>query len=99
MSRERWNLAEVEPVGMQRTWAFLNPGGLEPVEMPSYPEATRAAGERLRTVRVGLRMGLREASNILGLSAVEVSCVERGAMTGDVDAMILALEGAERWER
>ncbi len=93
--RERWKLAPVEPIGMQRTFAFVNPGGLEEIEMPVYPEATRARGERVRTARVALSMGLREASKRLDLSAVELSAVERGAMTGDVDAMIEAMSKPE----
>lgn len=91
---ERWGLVHVEPVGRQKTFAFVNPGGFEEVEMPVYPEATCADGDRLRTVRVALRIGLREASQRLGLSAVELSAVERGAMTGDVDAMIAELEAS-----
>jgi hypothetical protein len=91
---ERWGLVHVEPVGRQKTFAFVNPGGFEEVEMAVYPEATREAGGRLRTARVGLHMGLREASQRLGLSAVELSAVERGAMTGDVDAMIAELEAS-----
>lgn len=96
--RDRWNLAAVEPIGMQRTLAFVNPGGLEEVEMPVYPEAARAAGERVREARRLLRLGLREASRRLGLTPSELSAVERGAMTGDVDAMVMAMadDGGER---
>lgn len=94
--RERWKLAPVEPIGMQRTFAFVNPGGLEEIEMPVYPEATRIAGERLRGARVSMRIGLREASQRLGLSAVELCGVERGELAGDVDAMILVLAAPAR---
>jgi hypothetical protein len=91
---ERWGLVHVEPVGRQKTFAFVNPGGLEEIEMLVYPEATRESGDRLRAARVALGMGLRAASQRLGLSAVELSAVERGAMTGDVDAMIAELEAS-----
>jgi hypothetical protein len=88
-------LTPVDPIGTQRTWAFVNPGGLEEIEMAVYPEATRVEGERLRVARVEMGIGLREASKRLGLSAVDLSRVERGAMTCDIDEVIRILRAAQ----
>ena len=89
--RERWNLSAVEPIGTERVTAFLNPGGLQDIDMGVYPEATCAAGRLLRSALFEMRIGLRDASTRLGLTPVELCAVERGQMTGDVDGMIEAL--------
>jgi hypothetical protein len=95
--RDRWNLVPVEPIGKATVFAHQNRGDMPhvwgDVEINKYPAWACVAGERLRRTRVvDLRMGLREASQRLGLSAVDLCSVERGAMTGDVDAMIAELE-------
>jgi hypothetical protein len=87
-----WDLRDVEPIGTQRTWAFVNPGGLEPIDMEVYPEEHVEAGASLRRARVWVaRIGLRQAADRLGLTVVELSAVERGAMTGDVGGMVRKL--------
>lgn len=58
-------------------------------EIPSYPPSPR--GLRLRDVRLDLRMGLREAAQRLGLTAVEYGRLEYGAAECDWNEAELAL--------
>lgn len=90
--------APVVPIGIRQTLAFVDytpearargmRNGLQPIGVPEYPPHPR--GRALRDLRVDLGLGLRQATAMLGLTAVELSALERGAST---------LEPAAEWDR
>jgi hypothetical protein len=49
------------------------------VRVPSYPADTERAGKALRDLRVERGYGLRETAMLLGMTALELSELERGA--------------------
>ncbi len=92
----RVTLLPVAPIGTRTTLAFVNRGegrgGLEEVTLDVYPEASVARGRAFREYRVRIGRSLREAAQLLGLHAVDVSSLERGAATLSEDEWGLALE-------
>lgn len=91
MDERKWNLRRVDPIGKAKVFGHAITAGhcaWGEFEIDDYPEDARREGDRFREARVALRLGLRAASGRLGITVVELCAVERGAMKGDVDAMI-----------
>ena len=74
------NITWVKPIGMQ---AALLPCGQTGGAVPVYPDSPR--GAKLRAIRLNARLGLNDAAERLGVTAVELSAVERGAAILDED--------------
>jgi hypothetical protein len=73
-------LTPVPPTCLRETHGFVTRGdgcGTERVTIPEYPPSP--GGEALRTLRVKLGLSLRDAARALGVTAVEMSGVERGS--------------------
>ncbi len=96
----------VAAIGTRTTGAFVNrgedrPGGYEQIVLHVYPPSPD--GERMRALRVDLDLGLREASNALGIKPVDLSALERGSARCDWQEMELRLRATraitERNER
>jgi hypothetical protein len=87
-------LVTVEPIEFRYAFCHFNrgsePHSFEESKIPVYPEY--ADGQRLKSARRRLRLGIREASQLLGLSALDYSCLERGrkilAAGEDMDKVI-----------
>lgn len=96
--RECWHLTRVEPIGKSAVYGHCNRGDEPhewgPLELDVYPDEHVQAGDRLRQARRALGIGVRAASGMLELRPSELCALERGAMTGDVDAIIDALTTA-----
>lgn len=76
----------VAPIGARKAMAFVEHvdeslSGLHEVELPIYPDSPH--GRKLRELRIRHGVGLRYCSELLGLTAVEVSGLERGSHTTD----------------
>jgi hypothetical protein len=74
-------LIKASPSGYERSPAFVTRARgceLEDVRSPVYRVSARAGA--LRTLRQGARLGLRDAASELGVSAVELSGLERGRL-------------------
>lgn len=69
------NLIYQKPIGTRT--AYLVCGVHGPIEVPEYPPSPQ--GRAFRNARVAADMTLREMAKRLGLSAVHLSDVERGA--------------------
>lgn len=69
-------IVKVNPIGEHNGTAFIG-GHLREVPLPTYPPSPD--GKRLRNRRVALGLSLREAAIALGVRAVELSELERGA--------------------
>ena len=94
--RERFKIAPVEPIGMERGQAFVTTRdgcGMRVVEMPVYP--SNEQGARFAARRKGLGLSLREAADRLGLLPSTVSALEHGRAHGDWRALIAALRGRQ----
>lgn len=68
------NLVYQQPVGKRTATAF---GVHGPIELPEYPPSPQ--GRAFRDARVAAGLTIREMAKRIGLSAVHVSDVERGA--------------------
>ena len=66
----------MQPIRIDKAWAFVNPGGLKEVDRPVYPPSR---GPELREARRAARMGLRVAAGRANLSMLLWSGLERGA--------------------
>jgi DNA-binding XRE family transcriptional regulator len=88
----------VEPIGTRTAYAHVNRGDKPhywgPVEFPDFPPSPE--GDALRELRMRLRVTLREAAQYLGLSAVDVSALERGAATAAWPEVFQAIADAVR---
>lgn len=74
-------LRAAEPAGYERGPAFVTRArgcGLEDVRTPVYEKGSNAAA--LRLLRTHAKLGLRDAASALGISAVELSGLERGRL-------------------
>lgn len=74
----------VQPIGSHRSMAFVTRTtgcGLAEVEAQEFPSENVHWGQALRDFRLTLDLSLREAANVLGLSAVDMSSLERGRAT------------------
>ena len=70
-------LIPVEPLSRTPRLAFVNPGGLRFVDLPTYPRTELSDG--LRALRLGAKLSLGDAARIVGIGVVEWSGLERGA--------------------
>ena len=79
------NYRRVEPIGKRKIFAHIHhadrPHEWGEIEIDDYPPSPE--GKKLRDLRVQLGIGLREASRLLGLTAVQLSSVERGGAVLD----------------
>lgn len=80
-------LIPVEPIGRERTRAFVCPGGLREVERDVFPPSP---GEALRDTRIAFSLGLRETAKLLELTPVELSHLERGSATMSAEEWLAA---------
>lgn len=84
--------SKVEPIGTRTAYGHINRGRGNhewgPFEIPDYPRSEN--GQRLRALRVSKEVGLRDTAKALGLSALELSELERGARTTDDWPALLA---------
>ena len=92
-------VSAVPPVGTKRTMAFVEHqdeslSGLHEVELPVYPDSPM--GRELRGARLRAGIGLRHCAELLGLSLVEMSGLERGSYTVDDWDDVLARVQARR---
>jgi len=74
-------LIKASPSGYERSAAFVTRArgcGLEDIRSPVYRVSARAGA--LRTLRQGAGLGLRDAASEMGVSAVELSGLERGRL-------------------
>ncbi len=87
-ARRKVNPRPVPSLGKRETHAFVDwhdkttgemRGDFRPVSVDVYP--TSPCGEALRHLRVLAGLGLRETAAMLGLSAVDLSALERGSAT------------------
>ena len=94
-------LVKADPSGYERSAAFVTRArgcGLEDVRSPMYAVSARAGA--LRTLRKVARLGLRDAAIELGVSAIELSSLERGRMVPeDENEWLKMLETLERRAR
>lgn len=70
----------VLPIGRRSSVAFVHRTGgcaLEPVELNVYPDSPEGKASRRQRVELGLT--IRDVAKAFGVSAVEVSGVERGS--------------------
>lgn len=76
----------VEPIGTNRSPAFVDwydeksgtmKGEFREVDMPAYPLSP--CGEAMRHLRVLAGLSLRDAAKMFGISAVDLSSLERGS--------------------
>ena len=79
-------IVKVNPIGEHNGTAIVG-GHLREVPLPTYPPSPD--GKRLREKRIAVGLSLREAAIVLGLSAVDLSMLERGAAR---------LSTAKEWE-
>ena len=98
MSAFALKLERVEPIGTRRTQAFVNRGhaddgtplnhSFEEIDLDVFPDDAVAAGRELREIRRMVGLNLREAAKALGISAMQVSELERGQARADRDAVL-----------
>lgn len=82
MSTADLEFRHLKPTGRHKQWAFVNPGGLEEVEVDVFDPEYRAAGVKVREERMRLGLTLREATRKAGLKSVsDLSGLERGRAT------------------
>lgn len=97
---DRIGYQPVAPIGKRKVWGHQNMGDQPHVwgeiEIDDYPES--AEGRALSDFRRTRRIGLREASAKLGVSAVHLSNLERGAAVCNWEIVrgLLAAEGEAR---
>lgn len=93
---DRIGYRPVEPVGKRTAFGHQNMGDRPHVwgeiELDAYPESKE--GRALRDFRTARQIGLREASAKLGISAVHLSNLERGAATCDWETVRTLLCGS-----
>lgn len=79
------NYRAVQPIGKRKAFGHVHyadkPHEWGEIEIDDYPPSPE--GEKLRGLRLRLGMGLREAAHALGLTAVQLSNVERGGAVVD----------------
>lgn len=105
MTAHALKIEAVEPIGTQRTHAFINRGhaedgtalnhSFEEIEVPVYPKDAVASGRELRDARVTRGINLRDAAKLLGISVVQLSDLERGRARCDRNAFLAAMGRAE----
>lgn len=76
-------LIPVPPTSTKPRLAFVNPGGLCYIDLPSYPRTELSDGLRAR--RLAARLSLGDAARIMGLGVVQWSALERGAYSLSAD--------------
>ena len=86
-------LIPVTPIGKRMCVGFQCPGGLTSWEEDEYPKWAERRGKELRDARVAASKGLLDAMRLLGLSAKDVSHLERGraVLSDDEHARAIAL--------
>lgn len=80
MEAAKLHLRAVTPIGQKQGYGFAcgpNGGGLALLTTDEYPP--HPTGQLVRDLRVTLGIALRDASKALGLTAVELSSLERGS--------------------
>ncbi len=76
------HVVPVERIGSRKMLAFVeyddpSKSGLHEVVLPVYPDSP--GGRELRALRLRLGLGLRKCASLLGITAVELSGLERGS--------------------
>lgn len=88
---------KVEPIGAERNLVFVDyanrRGGARFEDSPVYPTAVE--GQRLRSLRQERRITLRRATEILGITGVELSRLECGSLTLSADQWKLVFGAIE----
>lgn len=77
-------LKEVASIGVTVSPGFAcggKDGGFRMLQMPEYPP--HPEGEMLRDLRVSFQIGLREAADAMGVSATDLSALERGSKAAE----------------
>lgn len=91
----RIEVIPVAPIGKREVIGFITGSegcGPSMTAINAYPEAPRA--KELRDRRLGADLTLREWADVLGVSVVEASGLERGSHTvNDWDALFAILDG------
>ena len=98
MTTPRICIRHVAPVSTRRGCAFVTREsgcGVEERDFHVYPESER--GERLRRERVAAGLYLGEAARRLGLSASELSGLERGRYDTDEAGWAACFAAIERY--
>jgi hypothetical protein len=94
---DRIGYKPVEPIDKFEVFAHQNMGDKPhlwgPMMLDDYPDSPE--GDALRDFRTARRIGLREASARLGISAVHLSNLERGAAVCDWE-LVREIVGGER---
>ena len=83
---------KLEPIGTRDAHAI----GLGVVKLEMYSHATETLGNEIRSMRVSAGIGLREAAKRAGLSALELSEIQMGAVRFEDPEAALAFL-LERW--
>jgi hypothetical protein len=73
----RVKLIDVPPNGSRVALGCGPAGGGLPTELHTYPQTSHCRA--IRAVRIVKALSLRQAAEMMGLTAVELSAVERGA--------------------
>jgi hypothetical protein len=101
------NIIDNTPTHTVKSFAHINRGPDLPhewrdIDSPVYSAADAERGKRLREARMKAGMSLREASNLLGLSVVDFSSLERSrkrcATEADFEAALKKIAGGARHE-
>lgn len=72
-------LIDVDPIGEETGPAFVDGPGIHELRMVTRAVYPDSGGRAFRAARVDASISLREMARRLGLSAVELSSVERGS--------------------
>ncbi len=78
----RWTITPVDAIGRETARGFGRRSDGTPIyewEIDIFPPSPN--GKKLRDLRKELDIGLREAAKALGISATELSSLERGGAT------------------